>query len=297
MNAHSFRRVVVACAVLAVWTLAANYVEAQTRREGRRGELPIPVQPVPVPVQPPPAVAAPVPAASGERIESTRTQGRNEGRLIRGRELIGMTIWGRNQERLGTVKDFIVDYEGDCPTLFFAMTPEISGWSEGYVIVPFDAFQIGYDERQRTDYFVLGVAVDNLRRAPHLEVDRWNSLRDRQFFTEARQFYRRTERTAARPDLDAGRDGRQGGALAPPQTPLPREQGAPRQRQVTPPAENERATPAPARTPSPSGTKPGSQRESDASPQPSPPTHSPGAAPSKPAPGPSKPESTPGKER
>jgi hypothetical protein len=259
MHARCFR--MIAYVALVIWACAATYAEAQTRREIRRETAPIPIQsvpgataapqatPVPQPVTPAqPAVADPNPSARSERIESRQFERAREGRLIRGRELIGMSIWGSNRERLGTVKDFIVDYGGDCPTLFFAMVPEISGWSD-YVIVPFDAFQIGFDERQRTDYFVLGVTLDNLRSAPHLAVDRWNSVHDRQFFTDARQFYGRTERTAARPLSGAGRDIR-----------------TPREETPRPPSEGQTAPAPPTTRREPDVRQPSGQREPSAPP-------------------------------
>lgn len=306
MNAYRLLRIVVACGVLAAWTLAISGAEAQTRREMRRGTARVQVQPVPVPVQPAPLAAQPTPAADPaaaakvERVEAARAPSGKEARLIRGRALIGMSIWGPNQERLGVVKDFIVDYEGQCPTLFVAMAPEITGWSEGYVVVPLDAFQTGYDERQRTEYFVLSITVENLRRAPHLEIDRWNSLRDRQFFTSARQFFRPTERTSARRDLDADRDVSPGNAPAAPQTPSPRKPVAPREEQTSPPSEKKRETPARPHAESPSGEKHGAAgRESGADRQPrvpSPTADSPKPTPPKPVLGPAKKESIPAKE-
>jgi hypothetical protein len=289
---------IVCCLLFVAWTFAAT-ADAQTRREIRRDVQPAPVVPVPVPQTapvpqpaPPPqqnptpapaAVADPGSSVSAERIESRGMERGREGRLLRGRELIGMNIWGPNRQRIGTVKDFIVDYEGDCPTLFFAMAPEISGWSGDYVIVPFDAFQISFDERQRTAYFVLGETVDNLRRAPHLAVDKWNSVHDRQFFTDARQFYHRTERTAARPLSGSGRDG---------------DSRAPREEGMQQPTDRQRETPAPPAQPPASNANPstgGASGSGGQQPQPAPPASAPSSTPHKSGSTPSKPESAPDK--
>lgn len=315
------------CAVFGVAAFAAS-ANAQTRRDIRRGVSPAPVVPAPVPQPPPVAQPAPppqqaagptpplaadsAPSAAGELMESRPSEQGREGRLLRGRELIGLSIWGRNRERLGTVKDFIVDYDGDCPTLFFAMAPEMSGWSGGYVIVPFDAFQIGFDERQRTDYFVLGVTVNDLRRAPNLAVDKWNSIRDRQFFTDARQFYHRTERTAARPLPGYGRDGgsrapREEGMQQPDpqrQTPAREETQPPRESAKRQSSDKQRGAPAPPAQPPTSGANPSTGGKSGAGgqqPQPAPPAGAPGDRPQKSGSiqksgtTPSKPESAPGK--
>ena len=149
----------------------------------------------------PAAVANPALAASGE------LQGGQAGRLIRGGELLGRPVWGANRERLGIVRDFVIDQQNGCPAIFFALAPDISGLSGEYVIVPFDALQVSFDERQGTNLLTLGVTRDNLQRAPRLAVDRWSSLRDRQFITGAKQFYQRIERTAARPQIDGVPEG------------------------------------------------------------------------------------------
>ena len=220
MDARKFRTVLIACAVILLCGVAFQNANGQIVPGIRRGVVPVPVQPAPPPAQAPEPLQVPPgnaalpgpPPAPGESgpMEASPPPNGETGQLIRGRELIGMPIWGSNDERLGLVKDFIVDYQAGCPSLFFAMAPEISGWSGDYVIVPFDAFQFGYDRQHRIGHFRLGVPVDSLRRAPHVQINRWNSLNDRQLFTDARQFYRPFERTAARPDVGIRRDGREG---------------------------------------------------------------------------------------
>jgi hypothetical protein len=256
MYGRCFTEVVVTCGVLMGCCFAVHDASAQLLRGMRGYAAPIPAQPAPdVAPQPPQApVASPAPALGGEQGAAAQTQAGDNRHVLRGRELIGMSIWGRNRERLGTVKDFIVDIQGSCPTLFFAMAPEIPGWNGDYVIVPFGAFQVGYDERQRMDYFVLGVAMDNLRQAPRLGIDRWNSLPDPRLFADSQQFYRRVERTAARPeDFGRGREGRG------------RDEQEMRQR-----SERERQqTPATPGSQAPSATGPDTRREPDANRQPS----------------------------
>ncbi len=166
---------------------------------------PVPGQPVQQPNRALPGNALP---ANNAAVGQTTAES-GQARLIRGRSLIGMNIWGANHQQLGTIKDFIVDYQGGCPSIFFAVAPDISGWSGDYVIVPFNAFQVGPDPQQRTDFFTLSMNVDELRRAPHLAVEKWNQVQfqDRQTFANAKQYYERVERTAARPET-GGREER-----------------------------------------------------------------------------------------
>lgn len=242
-------RAFVAYGVLGVCLLSPDSVLA--RRPWRAARV-VPVEPVPV--QPAPEAApAPQPTVAPEKSPPTPAARKEAGRLIHGRNLIAMPIWGRNHERLGTVKDFVVDYQETCPKLFLAMAPDTVGWNEGYVIVPFESVQIAYDEGQKADNLFLAATGNDLHGAPHLQIERWNSIRDRQFLTEAGQFYRRFERTAARPQSDAGQAGRG------------RSEAETRQ-----PADQK--TPAVPPTPAPSGDSSGSRREPDArTPAPPPP--------------------------
>lgn len=221
MQNQHFRKTALICGAFLVWTLIANCGEAQVRRAVRRDSGSAPVQPAPTQVAPDQSAPSPAdetaanrqsaggeasqPGEDGKPMASAEGA---HGRLIRGNTLIGMTIWGKNRQRVGIVKDFVIDYQEGCPTLYFAMAPAISGWGEEYVVVPFDAFQVGYDQRQRANYFVLNVGADNLRRAPHLAVNRWNTFQDREFFTSANRFYRVTQRTVAKPNLGVDRDNR-----------------------------------------------------------------------------------------
>ena len=312
MRVYRIARVLVSCCVLGVlaWTVVARDAGAQIREERWYGPPVVVAPPVPggavlpcdettlapvAPIPPPQpgAVsqesgtsnpAAPAPLASGERRETTQMPGGQAGRstrVIRGGELLGRPVWGANRERLGIVKDFAIDQEGTCPTLFFAVAPEISGWNGEYVIVPFDAFQVSFDQQQQTNFFFLRVTLDNLQRAPHMAIGRWGSL-DRQFLAGARQFYRPMERTAARP---------QTGGVTPGRMP-PRDESTFGGTPKTQPA------PLPPRSEPSPDRKPAIEPQPDTTrPQLSPPAKSPETAPRKRDSDRSKPESGPAEKR
>ena len=126
--------------------------------------------------------------------------------LLHGQDLIGMSVWDPNRQRLGVIKDFIIQPEAQGPNIYFAMAPEVAGWTGGYAIVPFDAFRVGYDDWQPGTYFVMGLTAGQLLRAPHLAIDRWGSIRDRQFFSNTQQFYRQNEHSLAGPEPGPGRE-------------------------------------------------------------------------------------------
>ena len=108
-------------------------------------------------------------------------------------------MWDPRSQRLGTINDIVIDYRDGCPVLMAAVTPEISGMAGGYVFVPLNAGLLRFDNRLGRDYFALDMGIDQFRNAPRIERNNWKSIQDPQFLTRTRQFYERTERSAARP--------------------------------------------------------------------------------------------------
>ena len=114
--------------------------------------------------------------------------------------LVGAVIRGLDNLPLGIVKDFIVDCQGECPTIYFAVEPDASlQLGPEYVIMPYGAMQYRDGSRGGGDYFALGMNRIQLRNAPHVAVNAWSAFNDRQVLGNAHQFYQRTERTTARP--------------------------------------------------------------------------------------------------
>ncbi len=204
-------------------------------------------QPAPNPPQPVPTAAPlPVPAASNPSTTVTpppaagasqaqqqvsgqaeHAQRERQGRIIRGSQLIGLNIRGSDDHQLGIVRDFIVDSQGECPMIYFAVEPDASlQLGQEYVIMPYSAMR--YDSRGGRNYFALDVIGTGLRNAPRVAVNGWSTFNDRQLLSNAHQFYQRTERTTARPI--------QGGAEQ------PKEQGT---RPETPTRPDGSATPQP----------------------------------------------------
>jgi hypothetical protein len=125
-------------------------------------------------------------------------QPERQGRIMRGSQLIGLNIRGSDDHQLGIVKDFIVDSQGECPMIYFAVEPDASlQLGQEYVIMPYSAMR--YDSRGGSDYFALNVIGTGLRNAPRVAVSGWSTFNDRQVLSNAHQFYQRTERTTARP--------------------------------------------------------------------------------------------------
>jgi hypothetical protein len=128
-------------------------------------------------------------------------------RIVRGSQIIGLQVWDSQRQQLGVVRDFVVDYEGSCPSIFFAVSAQGVEPAAGFVVVPWEAIQFQYDARLGRNFIVLGLSLEQFRTAPRLEGNNWARISDLQFLTQTRQFYERNIRTAARPAAPpAGRD-------------------------------------------------------------------------------------------
>lgn len=209
-----------ACVSYLALGLAPTQVSAQLLRSSPLRRPAVSSQPAPNPAQPvSPAATPQVPASSNPSTATTlptpagssqaqqqdlgqakHAQPERRGRIMRGSQLMGLNIRGADDHQLGIVKDFIVDYQGGCPMIYFAVEPDASlQLGQEYVIMPYSAMQYRDGSRGGRDYFALDVNGAQLRNAPHVAVNSWTGFNDRQVLSNAHQFYQRTERTAARP--------------------------------------------------------------------------------------------------
>jgi len=206
-----------ACISYLALGLAPTQVSAQLFRGSPLQQPAVNPQPAPNPPQPVPTAAPPqspaganpatveTPPPAGSSQAQPRVQGQAEhaqperqGRIMRGSQLIGLNIRGSDDHQLGIVKDFILDSQGECPMIYFAVEPDASlQLGQEFVIMPYSAMQ--YDSRGGRDYFALDVIGTGLRNAPRVAVNGWSTFNDRQVLSNAHQFYQRTERTTARP--------------------------------------------------------------------------------------------------
>jgi hypothetical protein len=148
-------------------------------------------------------------STTGQQVTETSTQ--STTKVLRGSQLIGLHIWNSENQYLGVVKDFyLYNQESGCPAIYLAMSPATTTTTtatEGFVVVPFDIMQVQYDTNRRTNYFVLNMRSNELRNAPRIQGNKWDIIHNQNFLTTTQQFYRKVERTAARP-IEGTRDGR-----------------------------------------------------------------------------------------
>ncbi len=201
---------------------------------------------VAAPGQPAPQAPAPAPAADPSALApspvSPAVQPGFAGpdQIMRARDILGVNIVGPDDQPMGTINDFIVDYQGGCPAVYYAMAPA-AGLQLGqeYVILPYSALQYRAGIGGAGITFLLNVNAGVLRNSPHIGINDWSHFNDRRLLGDARQFYQRTERTAARPIEGANQRDGQGGYRNGQNEQGPRPQVAPRPEGNTAPGQND----------------------------------------------------------
>ncbi len=138
---------------------------------------------------------------------------RRQSEVLRSSKIIGIEVFDRNNQLIGTVQDVLINYQGRCPTAFAS----IIAANDSYV-VPLTVLQFGPLDQAGKSRATLAMKLNDLRNAPRLETGNDNLLGDGRFLSRVSQFFDRIERMAARLPLE-DRDNRAGGRTQGPPAP------------------------------------------------------------------------------
>jgi sporulation protein YlmC with PRC-barrel domain len=119
---------------------------------------------------------------------------------IRGSALIGLTVWDSSHQRLGVIRDIVLD-SSTGQLVYYVLAAEVPNVGSELVVVPYDVMRVNFGGGPTLQpSMVLLIPPALLRTAPRIENGRWDVLRQAEFFAQVRRFYRGAERTAARPE-------------------------------------------------------------------------------------------------
>ena len=117
--------------------------------------------------------------------------------IIRISTLLGTTVFNPQSQKLGQIKDLLLDSRTG-QTTFVVLDADVPGASHAMLVVPFPALRVSFtaDNRQLV---VLDLRPDQLAASPQIRNNQWQMLQDPQFLERARNFYQPRTYTAARP--------------------------------------------------------------------------------------------------
>ena len=121
-----------------------------------------------------------------------------ETRYLRSGDWLGLVVWSPKNEKLGKVKDVIINPETG-KIDFLGMSPSTSGMSGHYVAIPSSAVEVRYDSDSRQDYLLVNLQPSQIAAAPQFKSNNWQAFDTSDFVNRVNQFYKPMERTAARP--------------------------------------------------------------------------------------------------
>jgi len=106
-------------------------------------------------------------------------------RFNKASELIGMNVKNRENEKVGEVKDLIVDLHSGRVAYAIVSSGGILGVGDKLVAVPARSFEYSDTDKK----LVLNVDKQTLADAPRFEKDRWPDMSDLRWNTEVYQYY------------------------------------------------------------------------------------------------------------
>ncbi len=117
--------------------------------------------------------------------------------IIRISTLMGTTVLNPQSQKLGGIKDVLLDSKTG-QTTFVVLDAEVPASGHAMLVVPYQALQVSLtaDNHQSV---TLDLRPDQLRAAPQIQNNQWQMLQNRQFLEQARNFYQAKTYTAARP--------------------------------------------------------------------------------------------------
>jgi sporulation protein YlmC with PRC-barrel domain len=128
-------------------------------------------------------------------------------KIVRGSQLVGQTILDPRSQKLGVIKDILVDAQ--TARVAYVLVAQVgSDANADWVVIPFPLLQLSADSRASQPIFILNFDTARLRAAPHMRMNAWETIRDPRFIGQVQQFYRPTEHTARRPNRDMDANGR-----------------------------------------------------------------------------------------
>ena len=144
--------------------------------------------------------------------------------IIQTSTLTGTTVLGPQSQKLGRIKDVLLDSQTGKAT-FVVLDAEVPGLGHAMLVVPYQALRVSINPSDNRQSVVLDLRPDRLHAAPQIQNNQWQVLQNPQFLEQARNFYQAgtssAERTTdkpstpcpptpcavPRPSADPGQDG------------------------------------------------------------------------------------------
>lgn len=113
-------------------------------------------------------------------------------KTFRASKLTGMTVKNLQNEKLGTIDDFVIDMQNGRVSYVALGVGGVLGIGEKLFAVPFHEIQFKHDRDE--NYFVLNVSKEQLKDAPGFDKSNWPDFGDQNFTQGVEQYYQRASK-------------------------------------------------------------------------------------------------------
>jgi len=105
--------------------------------------------------------------------------------LLSAGTITGKEVWNRKEEKLGSIKEIMVDVDTGRIKYVVLSTGGFLGMGDRLFAVPWSAFKV--DTKQRL--FLLDVDVERIKAAPGFDKDEWPNMADPTWNTTIESYY------------------------------------------------------------------------------------------------------------
>jgi sporulation protein YlmC with PRC-barrel domain len=131
---------------------------------------------------------------TGQPSEHSEKMLPSSGNAIRARDLTGVAVYNRDNERLGKIEDLVLDPKTGNIRYAVLSFGGILGMGEKMFAVPWqDLTMVTKGETskgtEKVDYYTLDIRKDALKNAPGFDKSAWPDFADQKFIADINQFY------------------------------------------------------------------------------------------------------------
>lgn len=127
-------------------------------------------------------------------VNKTNTSDQSAKNVVRGKDLMGLNVYGENDEKLGDIKDLVIDPKEGKIRYAVLTFGGFLGMGDKFFAVPWSDIQFISKGTTRTgtikeDYGVLSISKDELKNAPGFDKDKWPNFADQNWSSNVDKYY------------------------------------------------------------------------------------------------------------
>jgi len=139
-------------------------------------------------------------APGGGHVETGINDASTDGNVVRGKDLMGLKVYGLREEKLGNIEDLVIDPSKGSIRYAVLSFGGFLGMGDKYFAVPWSDLQFvskGSTTAGTTkeSYCLLEINKEDLKNAPGFDKNSWPNFADRHWSTDVDKYYKEHRQT------------------------------------------------------------------------------------------------------